>query len=68
MEFQLTWEKFMKTIILVSMMILAQAALAGENLADSSNSKCSDARKPVQEKVIKDNVDESSDNTSANKN
>jgi hypothetical protein len=44
----------MKTIILLSIMVLAQAAFAGENLADSSNSKCSDARKPVQEKVIKD--------------
>ena len=44
----------MKTIILLSIMVLAQAAFAGENLADSTNSKCSDARKPVQEKVIKD--------------
>jgi hypothetical protein len=68
MEFNLTWEKFMKTIILISMMILAQAVFAGENLADSSNSKCSDARKPVQEKVIKDNIDQSADNTGANKN
>jgi hypothetical protein len=54
----------MKTMILLSIFVLAQAAFAGENLGDSSNSKCSDARKPVQEKVIKDNSSQSDSNGS----